>query len=176
MNYNTKNNNRARQIVIVLLAVAAIVAGIICGIADGRAAEERLATCWVMCKPGGQVHVRRRPTTDSKSETQLDCGDEFLTDGTSENGWIRAYGVGEDGGGWVYVGYVVTEKPQKIGSRYVCVAKKQAACRRWIGGPQVEGHPWIRNGENVDVFLMADGWAVTNRGYIKSEWLESDPE
>ena len=56
------------------------------------------------------------------------------------------------------------------------VAKKQVACRRWIGGPQVEGHPWIRNGETCQVFVMADGWAVTSRGYIKSEWLELSAE
>jgi len=77
----------------------------------------------------------------------------------------------------VYCGYVVTEKPEKIGERYVCVAKKQVACRRWMAGPQLEGRAaWMKNGEFCEVFLMADGWAVTSRGYIKSEWLEVSVE
>ena len=177
MNYNT--SGRKRTIIIVILAALAVAAGIICGIADSRAAEGQLAKCWILCKPGTQVNVRRRPTTDSKSETQLDAGDEVLTDGETQNGWVRVYGVGEDGGGWVYVGYLSTEEPVKVGARYVCVAKKQAACRRWMNGPQIENNgrkQWLKNGENVDVFLVGDGWAVTSRGYIQSEWLEVDPE
>ena len=178
MNYNTKNSGSARKALIILLA-AVIFAGIAYVVAlnaNAEAAENRLATVWVMCKPGTQVNVRRRPMTDSKSETQLDAGMEVLTDGESQDGWIRVYGVGENGGGWIYHGYIVLEEPQKIGTRYVCVAKKQAACRRWMGGPQVERHKWIKNGENVDVFFIADGWACTSLGYIQSEWLEPDPE
>ena len=77
-------------------------------------------------------------------------------------------------GGWVYLGYVVTEKPQVIGERYMCNAVKQVACRKWMGGPQVDQKPWLKNGQTCEVFLMADGWAVTSRGYIRSEWLEFD--
>lgn len=175
MNYNTDKSKTARKILVILLA-AIIVIGIayVTTVKDG-AAEEQLAKCWILCKPGTQVNVRRKPTTDSQSETQLDAGEEILTDGTDQDGWIRVYGVGEDGGGWVYSGFIALEKPVAVGERYVCVAKRQAACRRWIGGPQIDGNRWIRNGENVDVFLIADGWAVTSRGYIQAEWLEADP-
>ena len=178
MKYITNKPDKARKILIVVL-LAVIVAGIAYMLAanDARAAaNDQLATCWVMCKPGSQVNVRRRPDGGSKSETQLDAGERILTDGECQDGWVHVYGVGENGGGWVYSGYIVLEEPQKIGTRYVCVAKKQAACRRWIGGPQVDGRAWIKNGENVDVFYIADGWACTSRGYIKAEWLEADPE
>lgn len=176
--YSTKNEKLARRILIIILAVI-IVAGLayMSALHDAQAAaEEHLATVWVMCKPGTQVNVRRRPTTDSKSETQLDFGMEVLTDGISQDGWIRVYGVGENGGGWIYCGFIAMEKPQLICEQYVCVAKKQAACRRWMHGPQIEGRAgWLHNGENVDVFCIADGWACTSRGYIESEWLEVDP-
>ena len=177
--YTTSNDKKARKLLIALLILVVVAGTIYLAAINARsaAAEDQLITCWVMCKPGGQVNVRRKPTTDSKSETQLDCGEEILTDGDTEDGWLRVYGVGENGGGWVYVGFVVTEKPECIGQRYVCVAKKQVACRRWIGGPVIDGRAgWLQNGENVEVFLMADGWAVTSRGYVQSEWLEADPE
>ena len=35
---------------------------------------------------------------------------------------------------------------------------------------------WLVNGSTVEVFYTAEGWACTSRGYIKSEWLEVDPE
>lgn len=135
--------------------------------------EDALVKCWVMCKPGSYVTIREKPNKNSAERGYLDSGDDFKTDGESVNGWIRCYDAGECG--WVYCGYVVTEKPEPIGERYVCVANKQAACRKWMGGPQVNGSGWIKNGQFCDVFLMADGWAVTSRGYIKSEWLEASP-
>ena len=134
--------------------------------------EEPLATCYVMCKPGSYVLVHHTPSEKGDVIGYLDSGDSFKTDGTSKDGWIRSYDVG-DGPGWVYCGYVVTEKPEKIGERYVCVANKQAACRRWICGPQLDGKAgWIKNGQFCQVYCIADGWAVTNRGYIRSDWIE----
>lgn len=175
MNYNTNNSKRARMILVILLA-AIVVIGLAYVTTVKGAAEGQLARVWILCKPGTQVNVRRQPTTDSKSETQLDAGEEILTDGTDRDGWIRVYGVGENGGGWVYAGFIATEQPVAVGEQYVCVAPKRAACRRWIGGPQIDGRAgWLKNGENVDVFLAADGWAVTSRGYIQTEWLEADP-
>lgn len=177
MNYNTNKGKRARWILFFLLMVI-IAAGIgwLIGSATQAAAEDRLVNCWVMCKPGSQVNVRREAAAGSIIEGYLEAGDSFLTDGESRNGWIRCYGIGENGGGWVYCGYVVTEEPQQIFEQYVCVAVKRLACRKWIGGPQVDGRAgWLKNLENVQVFYMADGWAVTNRGYVKAEWLEVDP-
>ena len=153
----------------VILALA-VTAGVIIG---SCCQGETLATVYAMCKPGSRVTIRRTP--DGMETGYLDCGDSFQTDGESSDGWIRCYGAGENG--WVYSGYVSTEPVQKVGQRYVCVAKKQVACRRWMAGPQIDGKAgWLKNGQNVDVFVMGDGWAVTSRGYIKSEWLEVDPE
>lgn len=155
---------------IAILLVAGII-GFVIGSVTG-AAEEQLATCWAMCKPGSRVTVRMTPSKKGVELGWLECGDDFLTDGESKNGWIRCYGIGETSG-WVYSGYVCTEKPEIIGERYVCVAKKQVACRRWMGGPRIKGKAgWIKNGQFCQVFMIADGWAVTNRGYIRSEWIE----
>jgi hypothetical protein len=39
----------------------------------------------------------------------------------------------------------------------------------------VDEKPWLKNGQFVDVFLIADGWAVTSRGYIRAEYLDVSP-
>jgi hypothetical protein len=159
--------------------VAILLVAVAVGIAIGASVcqGESLATVYAMCKPGSRISVRMKPSRSSPETGFLECGDSFQTDAEEKNGWIRCYGVGENG--WVYVGYVSTEPVQKVGQRYVCVAKKQAACRRWAGGPQIEidgKKQWLRNGENVNVFCIGDEWAVTSKGYVKAEWLEVDPE
>ena len=105
----------------------------------------------------------------------LELGDWFMTDGTSSDGWIRCYGIGEYGEGWVYCGYVCTEEPVKVFEQYVCCAKTRVACRRWMNGPKIDGSPWLTNLSTVDVFYIADGWACTNRGFIMAEYLEVSP-
>jgi len=159
---------------VVILAVVLVI-----GIAIGLTVchgEEELVKVWVMCKPGSQVNVRRTPSKHSMEVGYLDAGDWFMTDGTSADGWIRCYGIGEYGEGWVYCGYVVTEEPEAVFEQYVCCAPKRVAIRRWMNGPKVDGSAWLTNGSNVQVFYMADEWACTNRGYILREWLEVDPQ
>jgi len=164
--------DREKIVVFILMVIVLVLIGMVIG--NCCKGEEPLVTCWAMCKPGSRVTVRSEPRKSSAERGYLECGDCFQTDGESVDGWIRCYGAGENG--WVYVGYVVQEKPETIGERYVCVAKRQVACRKWMSGPQIDERPWMRNGEFCEVFVMADGWAVTSRGYIRSEWLEVSPE
>ena len=130
---------------------------------------------WVLCSD--YVNIRRSPYKESMEVGRLDAGDEFETDGKIRNGFIRVLGVGEDDDGWIFAGYTSEDRPENVDGRYVCVAKVRAACRRWADGPRIKGKTgWIYNGTNVRVYWMAGTWSVTSRGYIKTEWLESDPE
>lgn len=178
--YSTKPLRRKAKkspltVALLIILAAVILLGVVTIAAE---ADEGYITCWILCKPGegSSVNARKEPDKSSDEVGWLEAGDEFKTDGKSANGYIHAIGIGEYGEAWIYSGYVVTEKPEKIGERYVCVAKNRVACRRWVNGPQVEKMPWLKNGSNVDVFLIADGWACTSRGYIRAEWLEVDPE
>lgn len=164
-----------KEKIVAFVVLIAIVFGL--GMLVGNAIGETdgNTTFWVMCKPGTDVTVRRTPDKKGMEVGRLSCGDSFRSNGKTANGFVYVDGIGEYGEGWIYCGYVATEKPEMIGERYVCVAKKRVACRRWIHGPQVSGAPWLVNGSNVDVFCIADGWAVTNKGYIQAEWLEADP-
>lgn len=174
--YNTKRSIRTR---IICLAIAAgILFGTVFVLALGRTlagAEEQLITCWILCRPGSQVNVRRTPEKNAQVVGFLEVGDEFLTDAANSNGYIRAKDIGEYGEGWIFCGYVATEEPVPVYETYVCAAKTRVACRRWMNGPQTE-RPWLANGSTVQVFHIAGEWACTSRGYIKSEWLEADPQ
>ena len=172
-NYNT--HEKEKTIFYAIIAVLMIIVTIVLGINFCKG-EDELVKVWVMCKPGSQVNVRRTPDKRSMEVGYLDSGDWFLTDGTSADGWIRCYGIGEYGEGWVYCGYVVTEEPVAVFEQYVCCAPKRVAIRRWMNGPKVDGSAWLTNGSDVDVFYIADGWACTSRGYISAEWLEVDPK
>ena len=141
-------------------------------------AEDSFVTCWVMCKPveGNYVSIRRTPSRRSTEVGRLECGDWFETDSTDSDGWIRVYGIGEYGEGWIYCGYVVTEEPQMIGKQYRVASNGRVIIRKWMNGPKVDGKGYLVNGSTVQVFCIADGWAMTNRGYIMAEFLEEDPE
>ena len=168
-NYITKRNRIT--ILAAILCAVMIVAAVLIG-----NAEDQLITCWALCKPKSHVEVHERPDKDSPVVGRLDPLDTFRTDGESKNGFIWC-DIGESCDGWIYCGYVSTEEPEAVGERYVCVAKKQVACRRWINGPQIAGRAgWLRNMQTVEVFYRTDSWSVTSRGYIQSEWLEVDPE
>ena len=164
--------NKEKIVVFCLILLIAAVIGFAVG--SCCRGEETLATCWAMCKPGSHVTVRMEPSKGSKETGRLDCGDSFQTDGESVDGWVRCYGVGENG--WVYAGYVATEKPRMVYERYVCVANKQVACRKWMAGPKIDERPWMKNGETCQVYVTDGEWAVTSRGYIKIEYLDPDPE
>ena len=156
----------------ILLAIVIFLIGAVVG--SCCFGEEPLATCYVMCKPGSRVSVRWSPSKSAPESGYAECGDSFQTDGTSQDGWIRCYDIGE--GGWIYSGYVTTQKPELVGERYVCVANRQAACRKWMGGPQIDEKPWIKNGQFCQVYVTDGEWAVTNRGYIRMDYLEVSPE
>lgn len=168
---------RKQKILIVIVIAAVVIAAAYFTELNAcrAAAEDTLVRCWILCKPGSQVTVRRTPSKNAMEVGRLEVGDDFMTDAVSANGFIRVYGIGEYGEGWIYSGYVSTEKPKPVNMNYCCVAKARVACRRWMDGPQTE-NPWLKNGSSVKVYWMTDEWAVTARGYIKSEWLEADPE
>jgi hypothetical protein len=136
-------------------------------------AEDSFVTCWVMCKPGSRVNVRRTP--GGTEIGYLECGDWFETDAVEADGWIRCYGIGEYGEGYIYCGYVVTEEPEVVMENATCTAYGRVACRRWMGGPRTEHGGWLAPLSDVTVFYMTSDWACTSRGYIQTKYLDIDP-
>ena len=163
------------KIVAAVVLVALIIVATVALTLSFCKGEEALVKVYALCKPGSQVIVRRTPAKNAMEVGYLEVGDSFLTDGSSSNGYIRCYGIGEYGEGWVYCGYVTEYEPEPVYETYCCVAKTRVACRRWMNGPKTS-LPWLTNGSDVQVFYIAGDWACTSRGYIKAEYLEVDPQ
>ena len=176
MNHRNKYSIFSKEkIVAAVVLVALIIVATVALTLSFCKGEERLVTVYTLCKPGSQVIVRRTPAKNAIEVGYLEVGDSFLTDGSSSNGYIRCYGIGEYGEGWVYCGFVTEYEPEPVFETYCCVAKSRVACRRWMNGPKTS-LPWLTNGSDVQVFYIAGDWACTSRGYIKAEYLEVDPQ
>ena len=95
MNYNTKQRLKT----IVFLLTVAVMVTVTIVLAVNLCRGEELVRCWVMCKPGSQVNVRRSPSTSAMQVGFLDAGDSFMTDSVCMNGFVRCYGIGVNGEG-----------------------------------------------------------------------------
>ena len=176
MNHQKKYSIFAKEkIVAAIVLIALIIVATVALTVTFCKGEESLVKVYALCKPGSQVIVRRTPSKNAMEVGYLEVGDSFMTDGTSSNGFIRCYGIGEYGEGWVFCGFVTEYEPEPVFQTYCCVAKTRVACRRWMNGPKTS-LPWLVNSSDVQVFYIAGDWACTSRGYIQSEWLEVDPQ
>ena len=97
-------NNRLRTIV--FLALCVVIFAVVFNACTESFQDNGMVTVWVMCKPGDYINVRQTPSTKAMVVGRLDPCDSFQTDGVSSNGFIRCYGIGEYGEGWIYSGYV----------------------------------------------------------------------
>ena len=131
-------------------------------------AEEQM-DCWVICQPTDYVNVRRRPGRRSEIVGRAEAGMRFQTDGKEKSGFIHVIGVGEYGEGWISSGYVSWSRPEDMDREMEISSRGRVACRKCIGGKR---RCWALDGEKVRVYWMADGWAVTSRGFIQSQYLE----
>lgn len=170
--YTTSEKERTVFFAAIAVVLTVIIVVTICTLSRG---ENALVKCWILCKPGSQVNVRRTPSKTGQEVGFLEVGDWFETDGCCSNGFVRCFGIGEFGEGWIYAGYVSEYEPEPVFDTYCCVAKNRVACRKWMNGPRTS-NPWLKNGSDVQVFYMTEEWAITARGYIQSEWLEADPQ
>ena len=100
----------AAELVLVAAAVWVIVSGLM---AMGLAEDEYRSQAWVMCRPGDFVNVRAKPGTKAEVIGRFDCGDAFMTDWETRDGWIHAVELGlEETEGWIHLGYVSAWEPE----------------------------------------------------------------
>lgn len=132
-------------------------------------AEEE--TKYILCSPRTDNHVaiRRSPRKGAEETGRLDCGDQIVTDGKTRNGYVHILGMTEYGEGWVHKGYVVDDKPIIERCMATIAAKGRVKARRFIGGKK---NCWLEVGDDVRVFARSEEWAVTNKGYVMTKYLE----
>ena len=126
---------------------------------------------WVLCRPGDWVNARRKPSTRSESLGRLECGDRIWTDGKERHGFLHVVNLSmEESEGWVYAGYVVDGPSDGEGTMQVTVqASGRVALQKCRDG---ERRGWAKSGNTLTVYAFGGGWAVTNRGWIRTEYLE----
>ena len=132
-------------------------------------AEE--GTKYILCnpRPDNHVAIRRSPRKGAEEIGRLDCGDDFITDGKMRNGYIHLLGMTEYGEGWVHLGYVVDDKPVIERCNGSIAATGRVKSRRYINGKR---NCWLEIGDDVKIYARSDEWAVTNKGYIRTKYLE----
>ena len=166
-NYYTTSSALTKVLALILVLVIALASYTVATEINRAHAETVTTNAWILCKD--YVMIRMWPSKRATEVGQLDPCDEIEIDGKTKDGFAH---IVEPVDGWVWAGNIVFSEPEQIGSLAFVTAKNRLACRRWVDGPQVESRPWVINGSEVRVFYMCDEWAVTSRGYVRSEWLE----
>ena len=157
--------------ILIGIVAGVIISGLMFLTISGTMAENSTITVWAMCQPGDYVNARMAPSTRSESVARLETGDAFEIDGRSKNGFMHAPSFPcENGEAWVYAGYIVTEQPQSAcGKLYRIKSNGRVACRKHIEGPR---RCWVVDGSEVKVWGFTSEWAVTNKGFIQSRYIE----
>ena len=174
----TDMKHNAKRILITaleILAIAAVVWVIVfflqgMGLADGSYESD----AWTVCMPGDYVNVRSKPGRNGEVIGRFECGEKVRTDWEIKNGYVHVFVSLEETEGWIHGGYVSAWEPEWLGGAEAAVVSDgRVACRRWTGGPRISGRGgWIQPGQTVQVWYRTPEWCVTNRGYLKSEYLE----
>lgn len=128
-------------------------------------------TVWVLCQPDSYVNIRIRPSGRSRQEGYALCGESFETDCRMQDGFIHIYASIEAGEGWISLGYIVWDEPHAVNAQYYICSPYRVAVRKTIGG---ERRKWTHALDEFQVYWMSSEWAVTNKGFVKTEYLEED--
>lgn len=125
---------------------------------------------WVLCNPESYVILHTKPKKTSMEFGGVLVGSDMLTDGKTRNGFLHVYDLAaEYTEGWITTRHIVYSEPEEIYKNMKIVSNGRVACRKWVNGKIIH---WAYNGNTVFVYFMCEEWAVTNKGYIMSEFLE----
>lgn len=123
---------------------------------------------WALCK--SYVNLRANPSIKSQVVGYLDCGDGAETDWVVKNGWLHIiYPTVECGDSWVKLSYMVESKPDEVEKSLTVISNGRVALRKTVDGKR---RAWVKHGDVLKVLWISDEWALTTKGYIKTEYLE----
>ena len=133
------------------------------------AAEPITEQVWVLCDPESYVTLRSGPGKSKEEFGGALCGAELWTDNKTQNGYLHVVDLpAEQSEGWIISRHIVYDRPIEVNAVMQISSDGRVACRKWVGGKVKD---WVNNGDRLTVYWMSPTWAVTSRGYIKSEFL-----
>ena len=124
---------------------------------------------FIICKPGTSVNVRISPKTHSEIIGSKFFGDEIIVD-KERNGFVHITNLNSEyTEGWIYKGFIVCDKPRESNRSGVIVSNARVAGRKYVNGKVTK---WLKNGTGVTVYAESDEWCVTDKGYVRTEFIE----
>ena len=125
---------------------------------------------YVICDPRSYVCVHLHPKKSGEETGRLEIGDRVYADGRKRNGFLHCTGINNEWGeGWVWKGYLVEDRPTVCSTRATVVSRGKVFCRSYVNGAKVGK---LKSGAEVQVLAYSDEWAVTKKGYIRTQYLE----
>jgi len=133
-------------------------------------AEREPEARWVFCNDA--LLVREGPKKTFTATGELEPGTQVWTDGKVCNGYCHLVNLAnESGDGWVRNIYLTDEEPEKVSAEATVISKGRLAARRTVNG---ERKAWLKPLSTITVYWITSEWAVTNKGYVMSKYLEFD--
>jgi uncharacterized protein YycO len=164
-------SRRTARLVIVLEAVAVLM---MCGcLVDNKIAYAMGPRFdgWVMCGPMAHVNIRSRPDVSGEKTGRLYLGDRITIDNTTKKGgWVHSSDLPTDAGsGWVSSQYITTDPVDLTRCQMRVTASGRVAA--WESMTCRARSAWLRPGETVEVYATSGEWAVTEKGFVRLEYL-----
>ena len=132
------------------------------GLADSETTE-----AYVLC--ADYVNIRPFPNRKGEALGRFETGDVLHLDGKKKNGYLHCVGTNLEADGWIFSGYVVYDRPERIDRDATIVSKGRLAARKYVGGKRTR---WLKPLATVRVYSWSDEWCVTNCGYVQTKYLE----
>lgn len=138
-----------------------------------RSVADESYRCYAFCNPDSIVNVRAKPSSSSDIAAILDCGDWTVTDGKTAKDnrgrtWLHIVEHFEYDESWVCMDYV-SFYPVKIRTHQADIVSQGRVATRKL--PDGDRTGWVKPGKTVTVYCEDGIWSLTNRGYIKTEYL-----
>lgn len=152
-----------------VIAIITLIAMVLCAIfafTSAKGEEE----CWILCQPDSWVYARSSPTKKANPIGRFECGDMAYTDGKTKHGFLHIINCTfEECEGWINVGYIVFSKPYKPMLTETTVSSNgRVAARKTIKGSR---RCWLKDGQAIRIYMVSDEWSVTNKGFVKTKFL-----
>ena len=116
-----------------------------------------------------ELNVRSNPSLGSHIYGRLFTGDAVQVVKTYHE-WCYLEGLySEEGCGWISSKYIVNDPVTQMDNAPAVVhSNGRVAIRDSVDGKRIS---WANSGDVVYVYGTSDSWTVTNRGYIKTQYL-----
>jgi len=160
----------AAYLITILLMVAVVAAAVL--VTTPASADDTI-TMYCICTDS-RVNVREQPSTKAHIGGYLEFGWDVQVSGEvkdkSGTTWYRIDGMTEAGTGYVCSNYLITSKPEKVNLEATVRASGRVATYKRVDGKR---KGWAKAGSKLTISVYSDDWCLTNKGYIRTEYLHA---